>query len=432
MLDDAALFVYISPVYCILYYLGKTAHNAFDQETTMDVVRFIKRYAEKYGLPQPAAPRARPETPPIYLPCGTTKIQVHKTYMESAITDQRKFVRLQTFKDIWTRTCPDVKIMTRREDCCAKCELMRDTVIKAVSEKEKEDALNSFKKHMDEAYRSRDYYASCIQKAKAGEIKHLIFDFAEQLSIPSTTRQVGPMYFKVGRRMQLFGICNTALPHQANYLFDEHQTIGPDGKKSHGPNCVISMLHHYLGGWSKDIPHLVLHADNCCAQNKNKSVVAYLALRMLKGCHTSLKYDFMLAGHTRSLVDGCFGLVKMKYRRQDNYTVTDLVNAVNKSTVDTNSAVLYPAWSWQNWDEYLAQFFKPVPGITKLHSLDFHRDGTCTSNDGQNIRLLKAEPTGEPSIIPAAGLSEERMSYLRDKVGPLMPTEHRESIYSQY
>ena len=102
--------------------------------------------------------------------------------------------------------------MSGKEDCCAKCKLMKDAIIKARSEEEKQVALNVFQEHMNKAYSSRDYYNSCIINAKKGKCKHLIFDFAEQLFIPSTTRQVGPMYFKVGRRIQLFGICDTSLP----------------------------------------------------------------------------------------------------------------------------------------------------------------------------------------------------------------------------
>lgn len=39
--------------------LGRTPTNAFSPEITKDVVMFLKNYARKYGLPQPAAPRAR-------------------------------------------------------------------------------------------------------------------------------------------------------------------------------------------------------------------------------------------------------------------------------------------------------------------------------------------------------------------------------------
>ena len=214
--------------------LGKTAHNTFSPKTTKDVACLLKSYAQKYGLPQPAAPTARPEAPPIYLPCGSTKHQIHKTYMESALSERRIFVMLQTFKDLWQRTCPDNKIMSRREDCCAKCELMRDAVMKATTDSAKKEALQQFESHMNSAYEKRHRYNQCIADAKEGKITHLIFDFAKQLTIPST-RQVGPMYFKVARRVRRFGICNIATPMQTNYLADENHTIGPDEKKAMDP-----------------------------------------------------------------------------------------------------------------------------------------------------------------------------------------------------
>lgn len=50
-----------------------------------------------------------------------------------------------TFVDLWKHTCPDIKIVLRREDCCGQCELMRDAIMKAKSEAEKRDALDKFK-----------------------------------------------------------------------------------------------------------------------------------------------------------------------------------------------------------------------------------------------------------------------------------------------
>ena len=80
----------------------------------------------------------------------------------------------------------------------------------------------------------------------------------------------------VPMRVQIFGICDDAKPMQVNYLFNEKETIGINGSKSHGPNCVISMLHHYLEVHGQQEPEVNFHADNCVGQNKNKSVLAYL------------------------------------------------------------------------------------------------------------------------------------------------------------
>ena len=58
--------------------------------------------------------------------------------------------------------------------------------------------------------------------------------------------QVGVLYFRVPRQVQIFGIASEGTPQQLNYLVDEDQTIGTDGSKAHGANAVVSMLHHHL------------------------------------------------------------------------------------------------------------------------------------------------------------------------------------------
>lgn len=68
----------------------------------------------------------------------------------------------------------------------------------------------------------------------------------------------------------------------------------------------------------------------------------------------------MVAGHTRCLVDGCFGIVKRSYRRADVDTLKHLANVVHHSA-SVNTAQLFkdpdhPVCYFE-WDEFLLQFF---------------------------------------------------------------------------
>ena len=145
---------------------------------------------------------------------------------------------------------------------------------------------------------------------------HYTFDFGQLATIPHHAREVGALYFKVPRRIQLFGIAAEAMPSEHNYKFDEHQAIGIDGSKSHGPNSVLSMLHFHLEQYSV-AKTICLHADNCCRQNKNKTVIAYLAWLVIVGLNEEIELSFMRVGHTRCFVDGGFGLLKQRYRKRD-------------------------------------------------------------------------------------------------------------------
>ena len=112
--------------------------------------------------------------------------------------------------------------------------------------------------HLDDPQKERDAYLAAIEQSKHAnstseqqDYVHYTFDFAQQVFLPYHSRQVGPLYYKVPLRVQIFGICNDGISLPTNYLFNEAQTIGQNGTLSHGPNSVISMLHHYLTVYGK-------------------------------------------------------------------------------------------------------------------------------------------------------------------------------------
>lgn len=61
----------------------------------------------------------------------------------------------------------------------------------------------------------------------------------------------------------MFGFRSDGEPRQLIYMFDESQSIGVDGKLSHGPNSVISMMHDGFERAGKQEEFCSLHADNC-------------------------------------------------------------------------------------------------------------------------------------------------------------------------
>uniref|UniRef100_A0A8W8JM56 Uncharacterized protein n=1 Tax=Magallana gigas TaxID=29159 RepID=A0A8W8JM56_MAGGI len=78
------------------------------------VVQFISSYADDFGLQQPAAPRGRDDTPPIYIPSDTTKKDVHDKYVESCPNDRH--VRYSTFCNIRNQCLPHIRIAKPRDD----------------------------------------------------------------------------------------------------------------------------------------------------------------------------------------------------------------------------------------------------------------------------------------------------------------------------
>ena len=74
------------------------------------------------------------------------------------------------------------------------------------------------------------------------------------------------------------------------------------------------------------------------------------------GYHTTITYSFMLTGHMRYLVDGCFGLLKQRFRKNDCYTLEQLAGVVNSSAAcNTAQLVQGSTLQWREWDKFLRQ-----------------------------------------------------------------------------
>ena len=288
-------------------------------------------------------------------------------------------VSYQTVDELWLRDCSDVIIMKPKEDVCSD---LQSVIVRARTEDARKRSVDELTEHMRHANEVRDHYRHMIAKAKDAlaevqqgddaelRLEHYTFDFAQQATIPHHAREVGALYFKVPRRIQIFGIAAEAVPSQYNYLFDEDQAIGIDSSKSHGPNAVLSMLHHHLQHHSC-VKSICLHVDNCCRQYKNKSVLAYLAWRVLVGLNNEIELSFMRVGHTRCFVDGGFGLLKQQYRKSDVDNVQQLADATEESAA-FNKAVQF-TWQWREWDAFLAESFLPVKNVTRYQGSVFSR-----------------------------------------------------------
>ena len=153
--------------------------------------------------------------------------------------------------------------MEPRSDVCYKCDNYMKLIMDSVTEEDKLAHTEAYNSHVRKATLEREFYNICI-KSSADELAllpaapsgrqqpcsqnllntHYTFDFAMSFSLPHQCLQVEPLYFLTTLKVHCFGICCEAAKTQVNFLFNEGDSIGKDGKKSHGPNNVISMLHH--------------------------------------------------------------------------------------------------------------------------------------------------------------------------------------------
>jgi hypothetical protein len=429
---------------------GRKAYNAYPFEVVNSAMEFVKNYGSVFGLPQPAAPRGRANQAPTYLPANQNHKIVHLKYQEACTEKGKPFMQYRSFIDAWHQCLPHIVFMTPRTDVCQTCENYRISIQRAMSEDEKKKLLSEFSTHLEVAQKEREMYLAAIKRSKEAAVSacennsvptftHITFDFAQQVFLPYHARQVGPLYYKVPMRVQIFGICDSQ-PLQINYLFNEKETIGINGSKSHGPNSVISMIHHYLHVHGRNEPFYHFHADNCVGQNKNKSVLAYFMWRTLVGLNEEITLSFMRVGHTRCIVDACFGLLKKRYRSSDCDTMEHLKTAIELSA-KCNSVQLYN-WEWREWDNFLISSFKPYPGIRKIQHFRFTKSSpgivfTRTTCDNpvsefklikRGVRINQFKKDRLPPLMTPPGLSAVRAKYLHDEVREFVLPEFRDVL----
>ena len=263
---------------------------------------------------------------------------------------------------------------------------------------------------------------------------HYSFDMAQQVFYPNDPLQPGPMYFLTPRKCAIFGVCCEALPRQVNYLIDEAVDVGK------GSNAIVSMLHHFFAHHGLGEERVHLHADNCGGQNKNSTMVQYLAWRVMTGQHQAITLSFMIPGHTKFSPDWCFGLLKKKYRRSKVGGLTDLVGVVNESasvnvaqpTGLEDGRVLVTTYDWQH---LFNTFYTKVKGIKKLHHLRFdsafpgyiftkERAGS-TEEKRSLLKVSSWSPSVDelPPVLHPSGLSNQRQLYLFEKIREFCPED---------
>lgn len=160
------------------------------------------------------------------------------------------------------------------------------------------------------------------------------FDYAQQIHIPSSSQQVGPIYFLTPYKVVLFGVACEPANKMVIYLVPECPARGK------GANSVISYLHHFFDNFTFGEEEVWLRADNCTGQNKNHKMIAYLCYWVYAGLHRKITIAFWLVGHTKFYPDMGFRVFKRRFKVPDVSTLTDSAQCVHDSNPKAN--MLFP------------------------------------------------------------------------------------------
>ena len=288
--------------------------------------------------------------------------------------------------------------------------------------------------HLNLVGGQRDHYRETILQSRAslpqnshlGEkvatttdvVIHYSFDFAQQIFIPNSSQQVGPLYFLVPYKLALFGVMCEPTEKMVIYVIPEAVLV------SKSSNMVISLLHHFLTKCSVGETKMVLNADNCVGQNKNSTVMQYMMWQVATAATCQTEVAFMVVGHTKFGPDFGFGVFKRLYRRADINTVTDVCRLTESSKLLTAEPVgteagevLIPCYHWQS----------KFAGIKKLHHFLFD----STKPQTVTVKEFVGEPPAEMTLVAGnvAALSADRQKTFRLQFYCIQPSNARRILY---
>ncbi len=437
----------------------QTSHvRAFSVEGRQKAVRFILNFAQNNGLVLPGRlPGYRNNSDLLLLPSTMTKTYVYDKYR--AVEKQNPMGRRLWYLT-WRQFCSNVVIQRPRSDLCSICQHAVTSMgrLAGFPEHIKRERIEESLGHLELVDRERCYYRHIIEtcKERIAEVAlyfshiprppcswdgtlHISFDYAQQILLPCSGQQVGPIYFLAGYKVGLFGVAIEPLHKFVLYIIPEACNTGK------GANTVISLLHHFFEHFGLGASSIVCHADNCAGQNKNRYMLQYLTWRVLKQLHANVQLSFLLTGHTKFAPDLYFGLFKRRLSISRADCVKDVARIALEATSISQSITpvlvgteqgetFIPTYDWSS-------FFhsgKTVPQITKQHhfrmtSLEPGVVGYREFENSQEKSTTIFAPSAFrkntlPTIIDPIGLSPERRKYLFNQIRPYIKCKYQNLV----
>lgn len=159
------------------------------------------------------------------------------------------------------------------------------------------------------------------------------FDFAEKVLLPKLQRQPGQLLFVTGLKFDIFGVASSNL--STTFISGLLEGHWPNEKTA---NKVASMLQNTLSATKQkkvSSQSLILHADNCAGQKKNRYVLWYVVWRVITGLNDGINLCFLVWGHTKNVCDGVLEHVKRKLVCRDVVCPDEMMDLIENSAQST-------------------------------------------------------------------------------------------------
>lgn len=336
---------------------GKHTHRPrnYCKEATTLIMHHIRTFS-----PMQSHYSLRKNPNQLYLPSDLTVKDMHKAFLQEYYLNVPYKMYWKVFK-----TKFNIKFGYPRSDTCAECDRFEHTLSnKQISDAERASCLMQKELHLRKASTFHSKKRSYREKARAGEITCLTFDFMQNLPLPHIPSN--PVFFARQIWFYVFGIHDLGTNEATMYTYTEDQA-----KK--GSNDVVSMLLNYFN--NHDVSrNLVLISDSCPGQNKNYTMLHFLyALVHGLKLFDSVTYLFPVRGHSYLPNDQDFSLISRKKRKIERVETPEgwddlILQARSKPSpfrvVKVNQSIIFDVKSAT--DKFFSQNPKPAVNIKNV------------------------------------------------------------------
>ena len=210
-------------------------------------------------------------------------------------------------------------------------------------------------------------------------------DYSQNFGLPwFGNEQPGQTYYYSPLGIYIFGMANYATEVLTAYVYDE-------GEGAKGGDNVASLIYKYLEDegvikeWEDSGKEpgesCTFVFDNCAGQNKNKCVIRMACLWLIDmGIYKTVIVLFLIAGHTKNICDRRFKDVKKECHHSDIFSMTKLIELMNRS--EHVIAILVTHEVFYNWNVRLDKVYRPLKTNTT------YKNHVFTGNDASPGELM--------------------------------------------
>ena len=226
--------------------------------------------------------------------------------------DESLIVKESFYKHIFT-TEYNIAFQHPKTDVCNLCTAFSLQIKELNDPDELEDAQLQFKQHTDSAHKATDLLRAAADDSD-DDVMVIAVDLQQTLQCPKMA--VNRAYYT--RKLWLYNLCIYDVKRKRPHLF-----LWVESEGGRGADDICSCIHKWLEIHANGRKKLKIYADNCAAQNKNKTIVLMALRKIHEQSLSRVDFIYMVSGHSFLPCDRIFGIIEKQIRRVSCLTSPD-------------------------------------------------------------------------------------------------------------